>query len=42
MELDGLARIAARFQGARHQRLPSVGLFAHPLQISYLFGIPRK
>jgi transglutaminase-like putative cysteine protease len=39
-ESDALAEGAADSLGVRMLRLPSVGLFASPLNVSYLFGSP--
>lgn len=34
-------QLTAKLAGVAVQRLPSVGLFAVPLRVKYLFGIPR-
>lgn len=38
---DALNQVAAAAKGVVVQRLPSIGLFSAPLQVSYMFGIPR-
>lgn len=42
MEHDLFDDLAARAHGVHVQRLPSVGLFASPLTVRYLFDIPRS
>lgn len=42
MESDLFAELAAESLGVRFQRRLSVGLFASPLTVSYLFGVPRS
>lgn len=39
---DSRASLYARGWGGRFLRLPSVGVFAAPLQVRYFFGIPRS
>ncbi|MBX9399686.1 DUF6531 domain-containing protein [Lysobacter sp. BMK333-48F3] len=39
---DSRASLYARGWGGRFLRMPSVGVFAAPLQVRYFFGIPRS
>jgi hypothetical protein len=39
---DALGDAIASAQSALVQRMPSIGLFSSPLQVAYLFGIPRS
>jgi hypothetical protein len=41
-EYDQFDEIAARQRGLAKLRLPSAGLFSAPLQVRYLFGMPRS
>mgnify|MGYP003571931783 CR=1 FL=1 len=41
-EHDFFDQISAQYYGVRRVRLPSVGLFASPLSVSYFFGIARE
>ena len=42
METDYMGDIAARGAGVHSLRLPSVGFFSSPLNVSYFFGAPRS
>ncbi len=42
LEADYMAEIAAAGVGVHSLRLPSVGFFSSPLQVSYFFGSPRS
>lgn len=41
-ECDAMSAIAAKSLGVHMLRLPSVGVFASPLTVSYIFGAPRS
>lgn len=42
METEYLSELAAQGAGVHQLRLPSVGLFSSPLNVSYFFGAPRS